>query len=360
MKKTRKIIRLRDAAISIGILALASVLCVLLQKVDGSDRYVPLIFILATLLVSRFTDGYIYGIAASFISVIAANYVFTYPYLAFNFTISGYPITFICLLVTSIITSTLTTQIKRQEKIRMEAEKEKMRGNLLRAVSHDLRTPLTSIVGATSAVLDNEDVLTPEKRRELLTEVRDDAQWLIRMVENLLSVTRMNEGITKITKTDEAVEEIAGEAVRKFKKRFPEAKVAVSVPDALLIVPMDAMLIEQVLINLLENAVLHGKNPEGIKLQVRAEENSAVFAVSDQGVGIPEAVFPHIFDGHFEKSVGDESSDSKRNMGIGLSVCMSIIRAHGGEMTAENMPAGGAVFTFALPYGEGNFNGNQT
>ena len=351
-----KAVILRDSAISIGILASASLVCLLLKTLDDSDNYIPFIFMLAIFLISRFTDGYVYGIVSSLIAVIVVNYLFTYPYLAFNFTISGYPITFICFLVISIITSALTTQIKRQEKMRAEAEREKMRANLLRAVSHDLRTPLTSIVGATSAVLENGGVLPPEKQRELLADVCSEAQWLIRMVENLLSVTRISDGTTKIEKTEEAVEEVAGEAVRKFNKRFPQVKVSVSVPEALLFVPMDAILIEQVLLNLLENAILHGKNPDGIEIEVQDLETSALFSVRDRGVGIPESLMSRLWNGGLPKEKEEPLADGRRNMGIGLSVCVSIVRAHGGEMSAGNRKGGGAVFEFTLPKKEGDLD----
>jgi two-component system sensor histidine kinase KdpD len=338
----------RDACITGFILSAATLIAMLVQVLDGNYRDVPMIFILAVLLISRYTHGYLYGTAGSLIGVVLVNYMFTYPYFAINFTLSGYPITFVCMLVASIMTSALTTQIKQQENLRVEAEKEKMRANLLRSVSHDLRTPLTSILGTTSALLDDSEMLPKEKQRELLSEAHEDAEWLIRMVENLLSITRMSGGEAKITKTTEAVEEIVSEAVRKFKKRFPDAGVSVSVPGELLMVPMDAILIEQVIINLLENSVLHGKAKDGIWVMVEKTEKEAVFTVSDHGVGIPNNVFEHLFDGYLS-GMEENESDSTRNMGIGLSVCMSIIRAHGGEMHAENRPEGGAAFHFSLP-----------
>ena len=120
----------------------------------------------------------------------------------------------------SLVTSTLTTKTKEQDRLRMENEKVKMRANLLRSVSHDIRTPLTSIMGATSAVLEN-PALSQAEQHDLLEDVRDDAQWLIRVVENLLSITRIGDDQAKITKEPEAAEEVLGEAVRKFRKRFP-------------------------------------------------------------------------------------------------------------------------------------------
>lgn len=341
----------RELLITLLIMGGTAAFAFILHSIDASDAYVPMLFIMAVFMVSRYTDGYLLGILSSVAGVILVNYIFTYPYFAFDFTISGYPITFLCMLATSVMTSTMTTHIKQQEKIRAVAEKEKIRGNLLRAVSHDLRTPLTSIWGTTSALLENDDKLSRQQQQELLQECHDDAEWLIRMVENLLSITRMSGTEAKIQKTPEAVEEIIGETICKFYKHFPTSWVTVAVPEELLIVPMDAILIEQVLFNLLENAVMHGKPPGEIQLCVTKTQTKAVFTVRDHGVGLSEDVRKHLFDGYLagrEKGL----SDSKRNMGIGLSVCMSIIKLHGGEMTAENNPEGGAVFRFTLPLEE--------
>ena len=338
----------RDCLVTLLLLTIATLVSFALALLPINDMGTPTLFVLTVFLIARYTNGYLFGTIASLISVVLVNFIFTYPYFEFNFTLSGYPLTFLVMFATSCMTSALTTRIKRQEQIHLESEKEKMRGNLLRAVSHDLRTPLTSIVGTTSALLENGDKLTVEQQRELIRESRDDAEWLIRMVENLLSITRMNGGEAQITKTPEVVEEIVGETVCKFNKRFPNIQIDVSVPDELLFVPMDAILIEQLLINLLENAVLHGKNPNGIALHVRLQDSQAIFEVIDCGVGIAESVFPRLFDGAFPGQ--DESeSDRKRNMGVGLSVCMSIVRAHGGQMCAENRTQGGALFRFSLP-----------
>ena len=158
----------RDCAVCVGILAAAALLCALLRMIDSSDVYVALIFECAVVLVSRFTDGYLFGLLASVIGVVGVNWIFTYPYMQLNFTISGYPLTFLVMLAVSVVVGTLTTQIKQQEKLRAEAEREKMRGNLLRAVSHDIRTPLTAIVGGIDAILENGSQISPETSRDLL------------------------------------------------------------------------------------------------------------------------------------------------------------------------------------------------
>ncbi len=350
--KQAKIFSVRDTVVSFGVLLCATALCFVLRLIESGTNHVSMIFVLAVFLIARFTKGYFYGIVASLIGVLAVNYIFTYPFFEFNFTISGYPVAMLCMLAVSMITSALTSKAKSNETIRIEVEKEKTRSNLLRAVSHDLRTPLTCILGATSAIIENDDMLTKTERINLLSEVKEDAQWLIRMVENLLAITRIDgENSAKIVKKQEAAEELVSDTVTKFKKHFPSREVTVSVPDELLMVPMDAVLIEQVLINLMENTVLHGETADKIYLSVTRTGSEAIFEVRDNGVGISAEALPHIFDGRLRKNI-EPVADSKRNMGIGLSVCNTIIGAHGGILRAENASGGGAIFRFSLPLKE--------
>ena len=338
----------RETFLTLVILLGATLTCAVLRVADDSGEFVSLIFVLAVLLVSRLTTGYLYGTVASLVGVICVNYVFTYPYFAFNFTISGYPLTFLVMLVVSVMTSTMTTQIKQQEHLRAENEKEKARADLLRSVSHDIRTPLTSIIGATSTILEGEDHLTEEEKRRLLEDTRSEAQWLIRVVENLLSVTRMGDAQTYIKKKPEAAEEIVGEALQKFRKRFRDVEVSVSVPEELLMVPMDAILIEQVLANLMENALLHGETTTRIRLCVEVQGGQARFSVQDNGRGIPKEQLPQLFTGVAHRC-DNRTADGKRNMGLGLTVCSAIVHAHGGTISGRNLPQGGAEFAFLLP-----------
>lgn len=199
----------RDLAIFCALFGSAVLLCILLHMANSSEGFAYSIFVLTVLLISRFTTGYLFGTLAAVLSVVGTNYIFTYPYWAVNFTLSGYPLTFLTMLVVSLVTCTMTTKIKRQEDLRIEAAREKMRANLLRSVSHDIRTPLTSIIGSTSAMIENPD-LPEQDRLLLLTDVRDDAQWLIRVVENLLSITRMGDTTTRLVKNPEPAEEILG------------------------------------------------------------------------------------------------------------------------------------------------------
>ncbi len=310
----------RDLAVTAGVLLLTSAVCAALHLCVTTDTHVPLIFVLAVIVISRSTDGYQYGILASFFAVFEVNYIFTYPYLHLNFTLTGYPLTFAVMLSVSVIVSAMTTQIKQQEQMRIQMDREKMRANLLRSVSHDIRTPLTSIVGSASAILDNYDIL---------------------------SITRISGEGAHITKSDELAEEIVSSAVQKFKRHTPDFPVTVRVPDEVLIVPMDAVLIEQVLINLMDNTVMHSQSATHVTIWVQTNGSRAIFSVEDDGVGFAEKTLPHLFDGTLPFHNSD--TGSSRHMQIGLSVCMSIVRAHSGTMAAENLPEGGARIWFELP-----------
>lgn len=485
------------------IMALATLLAALLNNQFIERIHVAVIYILAVAVVSCFTTGYLPGVLASILGVVGVNYIFTYPYLAFDFTRTGYPLTFATMLIVSIMISTLTTKskeqarlsairesrtnavyeitknlvtaggfedimslateyisklygcgvvfylgdpsqptqiqmegtkkqkeklqaieevpaaaraylnqeitgshtkvssdvmgyyipvtfadralgviglcgdvrqwedpegkillnmvitqiemamehqrlTKQQQEILVEAEKEKMRSNLLRAISHDLRTPLTSIQGSSSVILESGGMLDEETLRELISDIKTDSQWLIRMVENLLSVTRISAGDTaKVNKKPEAVEEIVAEAVGRIKARYPQQKINVKVPEEFLMIPMDGTLIEQVIINLIENAILHGKSPLPIEMTVKQEKQDVVFSVRDYGEGIASQELPYLFEGYSLKD--NTRSDGKRGMGIGLSICRSIVKAHGGEIEVITSPGQGCTFYFTLP-----------
>ena len=336
----------KDFFTTLALFLPAIAVCSVLRYTNSGDGFASPVFVLVVLLVSRFTDGYLFGLISAVLGVICVNYVFTYPYFEIDFTITGYPLSFLAFLMVSVITCALTSQAKQKEALRLENEKVKMRANLLRSVSHDIRTPLTSIVGATSVMLDNPQ-LTEEERRELLVDVHDDAQWLIQVVENLLSITRVGNDRAEIKKQIEAPEEIIAVAAAKFRKRYPDVKLTVRAPEEFLMVPMDPILVGQVLSNLLENAVIHGHTTTEIELELEKAGAFARISVADNGDGVPEALLDTLFDGsmkHNETAAGD----MKRNMGIGLSVCTTIVHAHGGTIEAHNREQG-AVFTFTLP-----------
>ena len=339
--------KLKDILLALIVLVAAFAINMLIKKVFGVDSLIPMIFVLGIFLISLKTSGYLIGIVSSVVSVFAVNYAFTFPYYAFDLISPECVVSVIVMLIIAIMTSTLTTQIKEQQKAHAESEKEKMRANLLRGISHDLRTPLTSICGSTSAIIENYDILDKDQQIKLLSEIREDSKWLNRMVENLLSVTRIDSEKVRVIKTPTVLEELIDAVILKFHKHCPEQKVNVTIPDEFISIPMDALLIEQVIINILENAVFHSTGMTEIHLNVTTKDNLAIFEISDNGCGIPKDRLGNLFNGYLERT--DVPADSSRsNMGIGLSVCSSIIKAHGSVITAENLKAGGAMFRFAL------------
>ena len=246
----------------------------------------------------------------------------------------------------TLITGTLTTKLKYQEAIRAESERERMRANLLRAVSHDLRTPLTTIYGSSSTILENYSSLSDEQKQKMLMGIKEDSDWLTRMVENLLSVTRLDDKNVKLIKTPTVLDELADSVLVKFKNKYPGCNVKVTLPDEITIIPMDATLIEQVLFNILSNSACHAIGMTEIDFSVSISDGKAVFQISDDGCGIAPERLESIFSGYFTGN--NAPSDTKINSGIGLSVCHSIIKAHGGDITAVNNDKGGATFRFAL------------
>lgn len=353
MKKDHTYRLFRDLVRFILILGGALGISMLLAKLnDDNNPFAMGVFILAVAVVARFTNGYLWGIAASFVGTFCVNYYFTYPFWDFDVTYPGYPLTVIVMLVVSMLVSTLTTQIKQHEHLRFEMEREKMHANLLRAIAHDIRTPLASIVGASSTLLEQE--LSGEDRTSLLTGIHRDAEWLVRVTENLLSVTRLSGEDVHLKLEDEVLEEIIGSAILKYHRTRNSLPVHVAMPGELLILPMDGVLIEQVLINLFDNVSAHAHGATQIWLSVTKEVQRVTVSVEDDGTGLPASSLSQLLDGTMQQAKRSRPDD-RRNMGIGLSVCCSIIRAHGGTMRAGQSPHGGAAFRFTLSCKEENY-----
>lgn len=349
---------LKTAAILGTITATGAILLQRFQMIGSATE----MYILGVLLVSLNTTGYLWGVIAALASVLCVNF-FTFPLFNFNFTIQGYPVTFLVMLTVAVTTSALGGRVKKQrelarertrlteerQQILIETEKEKMRGNLLRAISHDLRTPLTGILGASGALLDNGDLIDPVSRRELISGIHDDAEWLLRMVENVLSVTRISGGAPSLKKVCEPLDEVFSQVAAKSRKRFPDIQLTMRMPDEVALVPMDEMLIVQVLINLIDNAIRHGGS-NLVELLAETEAQHVRIVVRDHGRGILPADLPTLFEGFGSRD--KESSDSTRGLGIGLSICRTIVEGHGGHIFARNMPDGGACISFTLPIEE--------
>ncbi len=340
-QQTRLSQGLRDALVSAVIFLAATGVCALMAHIhDDNNPFAPQIFTLAVVLISYYTRSYLPGIVCSLLGVVCVNVLFTYPFYQMNFTVAGYPLTFLVMLIVSLMVSALTTRARREEQLHFEIETEKLRAGLLRAVSHDLRTPLTGIIGCSSAILENESLSNAEVM-ELTQEIRTSALWLRRLTENILSVTRFQEGVT-LHKSPEVLEEILGSAVLKFRRNTSSTlPVEVRSGDEILLVPMDGLLIEQVFINLFDNAERHAKGATRITVTLGKTETSAVVTVADDGCGIAPERREHLF-------VPGQPTVADGSMGIGLSVCRAIVEAHDGTIGLAPSERGTA-FVMQLP-----------
>lgn len=243
---------------------------------------------------------------------------------------------------------------KEKELAAVLAKNEQLRANLLRAISHDLRTPLTSISGNASNLISNYDKLDDETRMQVFTDIFDDSQWLISLVENLLSVTRIEEGRMNFNMSVQLMDEVIEEAMRHINRKSSEHVISVEYKDELLLARMDAKLIMQVVINIVDNAIKY--TPPGSEIRITAEkkDDNVLVSIADNGAGIPDHIKPHVFEMFFTGE--NKIADSRRSLGLGLSLCKSIINAHGGEITLTDNTPHGAVFAFTLPSGEVNIN----
>lgn len=499
--KKRKLIFLLHIALTIGILLVATLLGFLFNYLGFHETNVVVVYILSVLLISRFTNGYVYGIVASVISLLLFNFFFTEPFYTFKVNDMTYVITFVIMTATSILTTTLTTKVKQsasdarareieskalyklinhlsdaegkeaiaeitaktttevlkcstsficfnengdpentfiycnedgmiirrslskgdelkqrlsqlhgsfdvteeyfiypiygnkeilavmcipskqasqlsssqsrmifsiienaslsldrlrsleeQVKSREETTQERYRSNLLRSISHDIRTPLSGIIGTSEMLMSKTD--ENDERFDLASDIYKDAQWLHSLVENILNLTKIQDGKLAIAKQSEALEEVIGAALMAVEKRTANRKIDIQMPDSLVMVSVDAKLISQVLVNLLENAIKFTPGDKEISIIVEPSYEYVNVTVADRGRGIQEVDLPHIFKMFY--TTNKKIADSKRGVGLGLAICQSIVEAHGGKIFAKNREGGGASFTFTLPLGGQN------
>ena len=236
-----------------------------------------------------------------------------------------------------------------KEKIAVLAKNEQLRADLLRAISHDLRTPLCSISGNADMLLSNNDRLDEATKHQIYTDIYDDSEWLIGVVENLLSITRLNDGRLKFKFTDQLLDEVIAEALRHISRKHDDYKIVTDCEE-LVLARMDVRLIMQVLINLVDNAIKYTPPGSVIFIQGRKIDRRAQISVEDNGPGIPEEMKPHVFEMFYtgKKAI----ADSHRSMGLGLALCHSIIEAHNGTLMLTEHEPHGCNFTFTLPLSE--------
>ena len=243
---------------------------------------------------------------------------------------------------------------EEKEKAAVLAKNEQLRANLLRSISHDLRTPLTSISGNADTLLHSYNMLDEQTRKQIFTDIYDDAQWLTGLVENLLSITKITDGNVKLHLSDQVIDDIVSEALRHIDRRSAEHHITVDCGDEPLLVRVDAGLIMQVLINLVNNAVKYTPPGSNIRITAIQQEKVAEICVSDDGPGIPDERKEHVFEMFFTGS--NLIGDSRRSLGLGLTLCQAIIHAHHNEMTLKDNLPYGCIFSFTLPLSEVNLS----
>ncbi|WP_422485469.1 sensor histidine kinase [Gudongella sp. DL1XJH-153] len=237
-----------------------------------------------------------------------------------------------------------------REQIRVAMEKERLRANLLRSVSHDLRTPLTALSGAGNLLAENFDVLKDDEKKKLATDISEEIGWLTNLVENILNMTRISNEQLILNKDEEVIDDVVSEAVSRTKRILNDRSFAVTLPEEVVSVPMDGKLIVQVLVNLLENAVRHTSRDSSVRLDVKIKGKCVEFIVSDTGGGIDESIKDSLFDRFVTLDKG--VTDGKRGIGLGLTICKAIVEAHGGKIFSEHNHPKGSKFIFTLPVEE--------
>lgn len=296
------------------------------------------------------------AIATAMLGVLAFDFFFVPPRFTFSVTEKEYLVTFLGFFVVGVIISSLVAKVREQsierERLSREAEKarilqaqENLERALLNSISHDLRTPLVSIKGALSALRDEGERLSGAARRELLETANDEAERLNRFVGNLLDMTRLEAGAMRLKIEPSDVEELVGCALSAAESRLGERRISVVMPPGLTIVPLDMVLMTQVLVNLLDNANKYAPAATAIEIEVRAEGDRLKLRVADRGPGVPEPALPHIFDKFYHVQVPEQAGGT----GLGLSICRGIVEAHGGKIMASNREGGGLTVEVSLP-----------
>lgn len=305
-----------------------------------------MIYLLGVVIVAiKFGQGP--SILSSVLSVAAYDFFFVHPFFTFAVSDTQYLLTFAMMLAVALLISSLTTLVREHaeavDDAAMQIETERLRSALLSSISHDLRTPLATITGASTSLLQGDT--SSESAKELIQIVYEEAERMNRLVTNLLEMTRLETGKLIVNKEWQAIEEVIGTALSGFENKPCGRQIKVSIPEDLLLVPLDAVLIGQVLNNLLDNAIKYGGEEGEIELTAAVENQSVKICVLDRGPGIDAAESKQIFD----KFVRGNASRNAAGVGLGLAICEGIVKAHHGAISAGTRPGGGAQVCFSLP-----------
>ena len=270
-------------------------------------------------------------VLASILSVASFDFFYTHPYLTFVVSDTQYLLTFAVMLLVAIVISTLTTRAREHaaavSQAELQIERERLRNALLSSLSHDLRTPLATITGAATSLLEQDRRLDDPTRQELTQVVHEEAERLNRLVGNLLDMTGLQSGAIQVRKEWHSMEELVGSALTRLDRKLSGRQVTVRIPDEMPLVALDGSLIEQVLINLLENAVKY--SPEGSPVEIRVESlpDQVTVEVADRGGGIAAGQEELTFDKFYRTA----SEGGPGGIGLGLTVARGIVKAHGGK-----------------------------
>ena len=338
-------------AVTCLMLAVSTAIGVGFRQMGFADASIISLYILTTLLVAVSTTGRACTLLSSIASVVLYNFYFVAPIYTLESLDKSYLVTFAIMFVAAVVASELTRNIaqnaRRAADAAAVARNEQMRANLLRSLGHDLRTPITAIAGSAAILADEDGRLAPEKRSELARAIARDARWLGDMVENVLTVTRIEDGTLSLNLAVELVDEVLAAAVEHVAQDGCH-RIRIEPSREYLFARMDVNLVIQLIVNLVSNALKYTPADSTVTLSARRAGDFVAITVADDGPGVPDADKPHIFDRFYR---GDQASpvDARRGFGLGLALCRSIAEAHGGTIEVADRAPHGAAFTFTLP-----------
>ena len=355
---------LKESAICLIVLTVATLAGYAFKMFRLTDTDIIMLYIIAVLVISIITSRMIYCLISSAVCVVLLvlfNFFFFFPEFSLFAHAAGYPVTFVTMFITAFIAGSLANKLKRnmliakqnakeKEEAALLAQNEQLRANMLRSISHDLRTPLTSISGNASTLISAGNTLDEPAKQQIYTDIYSESMWLIELVENLLYATRIEDGKMQLSISVEILDDLVLESVKHIRRSHPKRSIEVEMRDEIVPVLADANLIVQVIINLLDNAVKYSEDDTPVTISMRKEGDFAVVAVADVGHGIPDPEKDKIFEMFY--TCGNRSYDSRRSLGLGLSLCKSIVDSHGGAITVRDNQPKGTVVSFTLPLGK--------
>jgi two-component system sensor histidine kinase KdpD len=299
-------------------------------------------FYLLAVVIAAIRWGQGPAIMTSILSVLSFDFFLVPPYLTLNVSDIQYIFTFVAFLIVGVVVSTLASKTREQV---MQRQTEKLQTALLSSISHDLRTPLSSITGSLTALLDNDSGLDDTTRKELLETAVEESDRLNRLVGNLLDMTRMEAGALKISRKPCELRDVLGASLEQLREEIGSRDIRMDIPRDFPEVPMDFSFMMKAFINLIDNALKYSSGDTSIDIKATSLKDKVKIEIKDQGLGIPEGDLRRIFDKFYRV----ERPQRIGGTGLGLSICKGIIEAHRGEIVAQNNLDKGATFTITLP-----------